>query len=219
MERLKEIEKSLKNILKSGAIGILVFEGRMCPITVWSVTDKHIRVSRVNIVNELFIGAQVSLELCSNQGCLVLQTEVIEIPESPDEGILLRFPDMTSHIFLRQFWRLPVNLPVEIKPHAHPRRLKGIIRNISAGGMLISIEEPLNVGDSVDIFFSLKYPQSGVERHFHLVGSVTHVAVMGAGNQVSLRFVGMDPEDERQINDFVIKTLKASCPRLNIATS
>ncbi len=216
MDRIKEIEQILQETLKTGTVGILSFEGKLCPITVISVTQEYIRVSQTKFSEELFSGMQVALELCSNRGCLVLQTEIIEVSESAEEGILLAIPENLSNIFLRQFWRIPINLPAEIKPHAHPRKIKAIIRNISAGGMLISIEEPMDVGDSVEVFFSLMHSVTGKQKDFRLLGSVTHVSFIGKENQVSLKFVGMDPEDEEQINEFVIKTLRESCPKLKV---
>lgn len=216
MSTKDEIEKLLQETLKSGTVGVLSFEGKLCPVTIISVTKEHIRVSIATVSNDIFSGMQVSLELCSNRGCLVLQTEIIEVAESAGEGILLSVPESSNNIFLRQFWRLSVNLPAEIKPHAHPRKLKVLIQNISAGGMLIKMEEPLEVGESVEVFFLLKDFITGKEKPFHLVGSVTHVAFTGVINQVSLKFVGMDPEDEKQINEFVIRTLRASCPKLDI---
>lgn len=216
MDRIKEIEQILQETLKTGTVGILSFEGKLCPITVISVTQEYIRVSQTKFSKELFSGMQVALELCSNRGCLVLQTEIMEVSDSAEEGILLAIPENLSNIFLRQFWRIPINLPAEIKPHAHPRKIKAIIRNISAGGMLIVIEESLDVGDSVEVFFSLKHSVTGKERKFRLLGSVTHVSFIGKVNQVSLKFVGMEPEDEEQINEFVIKTLRESCPKLKV---
>lgn len=216
MDRIKEIEQILQETLKTGTVGILSFEGKLCPVAVISATREHIRVSQTKFSNELFSGMQVALELCSNRGCLVLQTEIIEVPESAVEGILLAIPENVSNIFLRQFWRMPINLPAEVKPHAHPRKIKAMIRNISAGGMFVIIEEPLEVGDVVEVFFSLKDSITGKERLFRLLGSVTHVSLSGKENQVSLKFVGMDPEDEKQINEFVIKTLRASCPTLKL---
>ncbi len=216
MDRIKEVGKILKETLKVGAVGVLGVEGKLCPVTVISVTEEHIRVSRGNLAFQIFAGMPVGLELCSNRGCLVIQTEVIDVPESPDEGILLAIPETYSNIFPRQFWRIPVNLPAEIKPHAHPRKIKAIIQNISAGGMLITIEEPLEVGESIEVFFSLKVSALTKEVFFRLLGSVTHIVVADDKYRVSLKFVGMDPEDERKINEFVIKTLRASCPKLNL---
>ncbi len=215
MSKKDEIEKILQETLKSGTMGILSFEGKLCPVTVLSVTQHYIRISGAHHSDELFSGMQVTLELCSNRGCLVLQTEIMEVPESADEGILLVLPETQTNIFLRQFWRIPVNISAEIKPHAHPRRIKVLIKNMSAGGMLIAMEESLEVGESVEVFFSLKDMVTNKERLFRLVGSVTHVAITGETSQVSLKFVGMEPEDERQINEFVLKALKTSCPKLN----
>ncbi|MGC8739674.1 MAG: PilZ domain-containing protein [Candidatus Hydrogenedens sp.] len=216
MDRKKEIEQILQETLKTGTIGVLSFEGKLCPVTIISVTRGYIRISQTKFSNELFSGMQVALELCSNRGCLVLQTEIIEVSDSAEEGIVISIPESLSSIFLRQFWRMPINLPAEIKPHAHPRKIRAIVHNISAGGMLISIEEPLEVGESVEVFFSLRHFVTGKEQWFHLLGSVTHVLFTGKENKVSLKFVGMDPEDEKQINEFVIKMLRASCPKLNV---
>lgn len=219
MNREDEIEKILQETLKSGTVGILSFEGKLCPVTVLSVTQHHIRVTGVHHLDELFSGMQVALELCSNLGCLVLQTEIIEVTESVNEGILLTIPKNMMNIFLRRFWRIIVNIPAEIKPHAHPRRIKALIRNISAGGMLITMGESLEVGESVEIFFTLKDSITGKEREFRLVGSVMHVAFDEKANQISFKFVGMDPEDENYINEFVIRTLRAACPKLDISNS
>ncbi len=216
MSRKDEIEKILQETLKSGTMGILTFEGKLCPVTILSTTQHHIRVTGIHHSEEIFSGMQVALELCSNRGCLVLQTEVIEVAETANEGILLAIPESPTNVFLRQFWRIAINIYAEIKPHAHPRKIKALIRNISAGGMLIIINEPLEVGESVEIFFALKDSIAYKKREFRLVGSVTHVSITGDTYQVSLKFVGMDPKDEKQINEFVIKTLRASCPKLNI---
>ncbi|HOK10305.1 MAG TPA: PilZ domain-containing protein [Candidatus Hydrogenedens sp.] len=216
MDRTKEIEYVLREALKTGTVGVISIEGKLCPVTVISVTSDYIRVTRTNLADGLFSGMQVALELCSNRGCLVLQTEIIEVPESADEGIVLAIPKNTLNIYLRRFWRISVDIPAEVKPHAHPRKIKAIIRNISAGGMLITIEETLEIGESVDVFFTLKYSAIEKEKTFCLVGSVTHVSFSGKENQVSLKFVGMDPEDEKQINEFVIKTLRTTCPKLEV---
>ncbi len=216
VDTLKEIEQVLQETLVIGTVGVIVFEGNLCPVTILSLTKEYIRVTKPNFSDRIFSGIQVALELCSKRGCLVLQTEVIEVSESNGEGIVLAIPGTFTNIFLRRFWRIPVNLPVEIKPHAHPRKIRGLIRNLSAGGMLVVVEEPLEVGGSVDIYFSLTIYEKSKEKQFHLMGSVTHISFTERDSLVSLKFIGMFPEDEMQINDFVLKILSDSCPKLNV---
>ncbi|MCX8066172.1 MAG: PilZ domain-containing protein [Candidatus Hydrogenedentes bacterium] len=212
-----EILNTLKETLKPDTPGILVFEDYWCPISVISVTENHIRISKPLIVDKMYVGAGVALELCSSRGCLVFHTYVIEIPEMTIDGIVLDYPQDPGNIFLRKYWRLSVNLPVILKPMAHPQRLKGKILNISAGGILVETQ-PIEVGINtpVDIFFTLPPVGTSLKEDMQLVGSVTHIVRQEDKLKLSLKFVGMFPDDEQKINKFVVSMLRNSCPMLNI---
>ena len=216
MTNMNQIQKILEETLKPGTVGILSYEENLCPITVLSVIDKYIRVSSGSMLSGLFSGMDVHLELCSSQGCLVLTTEIIEVSDYLSEGVLLSIPTSPRDIFLRRFWRIPINIPAEIKPHAHPHKIKVMIKNISAGGMLVESPEPLVVGESADIFFSLKGVVGEKETSFQLVGSITQLALSENQNRIGIRFVGMFPDDENKINEFVLRTIRETCPKLQI---
>jgi len=216
MTDTSQIQKALEEALKPGTMGILSYEENLCPVTVISVAEEHVRISSGSMLSRLFSGMDVHLELCCSQGCLVLATEVLEVSHSFSEGVLLAFPTSPTGMFLRHFWRIPVNIPAEIKPHAHPHKIKVIIRNISAGGMLVESPETLEIGDSADIFFSLKGAKWEKETPFHLVGSITQVALSESPNRIGIRFVGMFPDDENKINKFVLRTIRETCPKLQI---
>lgn len=211
------IEEVITEALKPGTPGILVFESYWCPVSIISITEKHIRISRPVVVDRMYVGARVHLELCSSRGCLIIDTEVLEVPEVAIEGIVLAYPKELNKIFLRRFWRILVNIPVILKPHAHPINLRGIILNISAGGMLVEIPRTeLNISDAVDIFLTLPGFDTFAPIEMQLVGSVTHISLEEEKLKVSLKFIGMFPDDEKKINDYVIATLRKSCPTLQI---
>lgn len=216
MTNINQIQKALEETLKPGTMGILSYEENLCPITIMSVADGHVRVSSGSMLSRLFSGMDVHLELCCSQGCLVLTTEVIEVSPSFAEGVLLAMPTSPTSMFLRRFWRIPINIPAEIKPHAHPHKIKVVIKNISAGGMLVESTELLEMGDSADIFFTLKGAKWEKETPFHLVGSITHVALNENPTLVGIRFIGMFPDDENKINEFVLRTIRETCPKLQV---
>lgn len=214
----QHLEKALKEALQVGNVGLLAIEDHICPVTILSVTDSHIRVTNPKgYIQQLAIGLFVSLELCSQQGCLVIQTEIIEIPSSTDEGILLGLPSVPTNVFLRQFWRVPVNLNAQIKPQAHPRKLNVVVKNISSGGLLLETTEPFEVGETLDISLTLPDPIRNQHKTLTLLGSVQHVTVCDKKVRLSLKFIGMDPSDQQQINEFVSHILRTTCPQLNIA--
>ncbi|GEM_PF-1423387 len=213
-----EITQILKESLQPDTPGILVFEEYWCPISIISVTNEHLRISKPAIIDKLYIGAVVQIELCSSHGCLVFHTDVLEIPELALEGIVLAYPRELSNVFVRKYWRLAVNLPVLLKPHAHPQKIKGTALNISAGGMLVELPRvvTLELGDSLDISLTLPSVGNLPSVDMQLVGTVTHIAVQEDKGRISIRFVGMFPDDEEKINKFVVYNLRKSCPSLKI---
>ncbi len=218
MELSFEMKKNLLNeLLLPNTPGILVHEECWSPISIISATECAIRISRPAIGDRLYVGAVVQVELCSSQGCLVINTEVLEIPELAIEGIVLAYPRNLNNICLRKYWRVTVNLPVILKPQAHPQKLRATALNISAGGMLVELPcLPLELADTLDISLTLPGVANQPPIDMKLMGSITHIAVQENKMRVSLKFVGMFPDEEERINNFVVYTLKKSCPTLKV---
>lgn len=218
MEQSFEVKKHLLNeALQPNTPGILVYEDYWCPISIISATGDTIRITKPAIGDRLYVGAVVQVELCSSQGCLVFNTQVLEIPELAIEGILLAYPRDWNNVCLRKFWRLTVNLPVILKPQAHPQKLRATALNISAGGMLVELPcLPLELADTMDILLTLPDTPNQPPIDMKLMGTITHIAVQEDKMRVSLKFVGMFPDEEEKINKFVIYTLRKSCPTLKV---
>lgn len=179
-------------------------------VTILEVKDERIRVSFPGRGFPLY-GMLVHLEFHGEGGFSSYQAEVMQSPREAGDGLLLKRPESCQTTSHRLDLRVPAEIEVQFKAHAHPRRNSGKVLNLSAGGVLLECRTPLSVGDSLDLELSL--PGA---RHITTVGQVAFVyATEGdadKGYRYGVRFLGLDPEEQRAITGFVWHYLRSAYP-------
>ncbi len=190
--------------LHIGSQCLLVLEDRRCLVAVLSAQQDTVRVSfpTRDYPPE---GARVGLEIHDEHGYASYACEVLEAAREVGDGLLLkRRPAEDSRIQHRQAWRADTSFPVHVKRHAHPRPLTGRTRNISALGMLLETECPLETGENFD--FTIELPGGPIQG----VGIVVEAGAQTGGEpaQYGVRFVGMDRPAAQAISSEVWRTLR-----------
>jgi hypothetical protein len=115
-----------------------------------------------------------------------------------DTAIKVRRPFRLDRENQRRFVRLEISSPTSLNkikdifgnfwPVGEGYTIDGDILNISAGGVLIEIDQPLNEGDIVDMRFSLQ----GDETLDNVLGTVKRVDQDESCYLVGIEFIGRD---------------------------
>jgi Tfp pilus assembly protein PilZ len=157
-------------------------------------------------------GMYVILEFHDDDGFTTYETEVISGPHQVGDGLLVKCPPAEYRSRHRSAWRVPGDFSVQLKGHVHPRRHEAPVVNVSTGGLLVKTHADVDLGDNVDLRFSL--PK--VEEELIMVGHVVHCAAedKGAdhGRLVGMQFVSPDPAHVDQIRAYIRRRLRTLYP-------
>lgn len=156
-------------------------------------------------------GMLVHLEFHDKNGYASYETEVVRSPREPGDGLLLKRPSAYQTTSHRLDWRVPADIEAQFKVHAHPRRIKGRVLNMSVGGLLIESRARLSIDDSLDLELTLPGPH-----RIDTVGQVVFSSpVEDAASGVhrhGVRFVGLEPENQHAIIRYIRNFLRATYP-------
>lgn len=193
-----------------GNRGLLLMMGHRFLVTILSTSPETVRVS-FPVQDFPMEGMYVNLEFHDELGYATYESEVIASPREPGDGLLLRRPPESLRTHHRTSWRVAADFRVEMKGHVHPRRYDAPVINVSAGGLLIRTDAPLNVGDNLDLSFDL----TGDGRKSAL-GEVMHLNVPEASRGgiplVGLRFVSPDPALTKSVTNYIWRRLRQMHP-------
>ncbi|MCC6143273.1 MAG: PilZ domain-containing protein, partial [Candidatus Hydrogenedentes bacterium] len=105
-------------------------------------------------------------------------------------------------------WRVPADFRAEVKSHVHPRKHLVPVINISAGGVLFRSANLFDMGETVEIQFTL--PEGGAHQ---LTGQVVHITDANSSRDQAqlygLRFIGQDPLVTAEIRAYVRRRVRA----------
>jgi c-di-GMP-binding flagellar brake protein YcgR len=193
-----------------GTRALLILMGQRFLVTVLNANTDTLRVS-FPVQDFPLEGMYVNLEFHDDLGYVTYETEVIESPKQPGDGLLIRRPPESVRTHHRTAWRVSADFRVEIKGHVHPRRYEAPVINLSSGGLLVRTDAPLNFGDNVDVEFNL------TDEHRHrALAQVMHVNVLeksqGGIPLVGLKFVNPDPELTKSVTHYIWRRLRQTHP-------
>lgn len=191
-----------------GNRAMLVLMGQRYLVTIQSVNADSINLS-FPAQDFPIDGMHVEIEFHNADGFVRYETEVLQGPQGPGDGVVLKRPDAVQQLRHRTRWRVRADFEVKVKDHVHPRVHQAPVLNISAGGMLIRTVADLKMGDGVDLAFEA--PGGGPVR---TVGEVVHVELLedsGAHSRlVGIRFVSLDALDQQMLTHYVWRRLRES---------
>jgi Tfp pilus assembly protein PilZ len=194
-----------------GNRGLLLLMGHRFLVTILAVSPETVRVS-FPVQDFPMEGMYVNLEFHDDLGYATYESEVIASPNEPGDGLLLRRPPESLRTHHRTSWRVAADFRVEMKGHVHPRRYDAPVINISAGGLLVRTDAPLNLGDNLDISFDL----TGDGRK-QALAEVMHLNVpeasQGAIPLVGLRFVSPEPALTKSVTMYIWRRLRQMHPK------
>lgn len=189
---------------------LIVLMGQRFLSTVLQVREDAMRLS-FPVSDFPIDGMHVDIEFHTEKGYIKYESEVIQGPREPGDGLLVKLPGAMQWNQHRGHWRAPADFHIELRDHVHPRRHSVPAINISAGGLLFRGEMKLDSGDLVDIWLTLP----GQERE-QLTGRVAHVepveSRLGPGWLYGIAFVALDPVIRRRISDYVWARVRALHP-------
>ena len=196
--------------LRPGARGLVILLGQRFLTSILELGPDSVRVSfpRQSIVSD---GMRAQLEILDENGSALYETEVLRAPRDVGDGLLLRRPNLAQHTWHRNHWRVPVELAVSFKEHVHPRRQSGDILNLSAGGLLLESRADMEVGSSLDLQFRVP-PQHEISALGRVVFAGDSVGGTSAVRRYGIHFVGMAPDEQRVLQDYVWRRLRELNP-------
>jgi hypothetical protein len=117
---------------------------------------------------------------------------------STDSGVVVRKPFRLSKENQRRFIRLEISSPMSLQkikdgdggfwPEGDWHVIRGIILNISAGGVLVELEQAVASGDVVSMRFTLQ----DVEELPHVLGLVKRSDIDETGCLAGIEFIGRE---------------------------
>jgi len=189
---------------------LLILMGQRYLVTILHVTESKVRVS-FPVQDFPLEGMYLNVEFHDDLGYASYESEVLDGPKGPGDGLVLARPPDAQRNRHRSSWRVPADFKATLKDHVHPRRRECAVVNISAGGLLLHTDADLEVGDNVDLAFHL--PEGGAHE---ALGQVMHVYVPGEMHQeselVGVRFVSPDPGTHRAITQYIWRRLRQLHP-------
>lgn len=115
--------------------------------------------------------------------------------ETPERQVAVRKPFRLEHQEHRRFVRLQISSPLSLRrirdllgnfwPEGEPTALEGHILNISAGGVLVELDQPLREGDLVCLRFTIQ----DVEHLEHVLGLVKRSEIDDRAHLVGIEFI------------------------------
>lgn len=191
-----------------GNRAMLVLMGQRYLVTVQSVDDGRINLT-FPAQDFPIDGMQIEIEFHNADGFVRYETEVLEGPRGPGDGVTVKRPDAVQQLRHRTRWRVKADFEAKVKDHVHPRVHQVPVLNVSAGGMLIRTVAALKLGDGVDLAFEV--PGGGAVK---VVGEVVHVEKLdGSGGHsrvVGIRFVSLDVGDQQMLTHYVWRRIRES---------
>ena len=124
----------------------------------------------------------------------------------------------------RKFPRLYKNFKVELKRLIFPLKEQKVIEtkciNISAGGLLLRVEDPFEIKDKVQVFLYIlnigkfhgsffKVFEPVTDQKVSAIGEVVRVEKIGDGVfEIGIRFVDIYDEDWKALYNFILDEIK-----------
>ena len=196
---------------EEGNHALLVLMGQRYAVTILNVHPDSVRVT-FPVRDFPIEGMYVNIEFHDELGYSTYESEVLDAPKGPGDGLLVRRPTEGQRTHHRASWRVAADIRVEIKGHVHPRRYDAPVINISAGGMLVRSDAPLNLNDNVDLSFDL--PGEGPKT---VLAEVMHVSVpegsQGGVPLLGLKFVSPEPALVASITKYIWRRLRQMHPK------
>lgn len=195
-----------------GSRCLVILSGERFLVTILKIADDNIQVT-FPTSDFPIEGMHVDLEFHDDTGYTAYESEVVETPREVGDGLVVKRPpsemSRTSH---RSAWRVPADFSVRMKHHVHPRRVEVPVINVSAGGMLLKTEMDVEVGDSIDLQFTLP----GELKEDLLLGRVMHVSTPpGIGSNermVGLLFVSPEVRSREALSNYIWRRLREMDP-------
>ena len=201
---MSTVTTPLENSLhfRKGERFILLIMGDRYLVSVLDVEPERLRVSYPS-AHFPVEGMYVILEFHDDEGYSTYESEVLETPREPGDGLILRRPHADRRASHRRAWRVASDFKAVIKDHVHPQRHEVTVTNVSAGGMQIATEVDLGIGHNLDIEFDLP----GRGRH-KVLGAVVHLMVEDAPQRkaetrAGIRFINPDNETTKAMIEFI----------------
>lgn len=142
-------------------------------------------------------GDYLSVRVPMESHCLEFTTRVSGVKIDNIPMYVLYYPENVTRIQMRRDVRLDVLLDVSYsklpEPGFEPEYKNAMALNISAGGMKISVSEPVPVNALIQVKFYL--PVKGTVHNFELKAKVIRSQVIEAKKQKTAHHLGMSFED------------------------
>lgn len=191
---------------------LVILSGERFLVTILRVDEDRIQVT-FPTSDFPIEGMHVDLEFHDDQGYTAYESEVLETPKEVGDGLVVRRPPSdTIRNNHRSAWRVPADFQVTMKHHVHPRRVEVPVINISAGGMLLKTGMRVEVGDSIDLRFTLP----GELEEDTLLARVMHVfsppGSEDSENLVGLLFVNPEQASRKALSNYIWRRLRELDP-------
>lgn len=158
-------------------------------------------------------GMRIYLEFHDEAGFDCYPAAVLEGPSPRGDSIRIERPSACRRTLHRLTCRIPTDLTVQVRDHAHIRKYDAAVLNISSGGALVRTAAPFDFSTSVEFSFSLP----GEPNHT-VLGQVVHIAAPDDARLhpemqlYGIRFLDPEPDVVRSINRYVTQRLRDLYP-------
>jgi len=158
-------------------------------------------------------GTPVDLEFHVSDGYTCYHTQVVSGPAASGGGLVLeRAPGGLKFYRHRDSWRVPTDFLVQLKFDGEPRRHNLPLLNISAGGIMVRTDLPLEFGSSVLLTLELPGEPAVSTR-----GRVVHIqeapgGLSGRARLVGIKFQNVEANARRAVTRYVWKRIRELFP-------
>jgi c-di-GMP-binding flagellar brake protein YcgR len=179
-------------------------QGRTCIVEVLGVSNGTVWVSFPWAVT-LPEGTGVELLFHDQDGHAAYHTRVGGSPGTAG-GLMLERAESCAGGQRRRDWRVPADYPVWLRIHGATDKLRGRMRDLTAGGTMVSTSAHFESGDLVEMIFQL--PEFAVNR---LIAQVVYCDTTDENgvNRFGLRFVEVKKRAREAITWFLYDRIQA----------
>jgi len=194
---------SLANDLhfRKGERFILLIMGERYLVSVLEVESDRVRVS-YPAAHFPVEGMYVLMEFHDEEGYSTYESEVLQTPHQPGDGLVLRRPHADRRASHRRAWRVDADFKAIIKDHVHPQKHEVDVINVSAGGLQFATDLDMEIGHNLDVDFDL--PGRG---HHRVLAAVAHIMMKDgdkrAPHRVGIKFINPEPETMQAIIEYI----------------
>ncbi|MEK7792887.1 MAG: PilZ domain-containing protein [Candidatus Hydrogenedentota bacterium] len=152
-------------------------------------------------------GTGADLEFHAPSEFLCYHTRVVLPPTDTESGVVLQRSESADYLKYRRSWRVPTDLPAQLRAVEEDRIWPGRVVDLSADGALVNTDA--EIGDNRLFVFSMQFPGRGPNA---ASGRIVHRVHDGGVVRLGVRFERLPRDTRHTLTWFLYKEIRRLYP-------